>query len=95
MLWKLKDQAEGAGKRENAEKIKEKLEALKDVIPQIKTIEVGIGIDLPGSTWDIVLYTEFASQADLDAYQNHPKHQEAGIFIKLSAAGREAVDYII
>ncbi|MDC7228134.1 MAG: Dabb family protein [Spirochaetales bacterium] len=66
VMWKLKEQTEDGTMAENAATIKEKLEALSGEIPELKKVEVGIGIDLPGSTWDVVLYTEFESQAALD-----------------------------
>ncbi len=95
VMWKLKDSAEGTGKAENAAVMKQKLESLRNEIPGLKSIEAGIGIEHPGSTWDIVLYTEFDSQAELDAYQVHPLHQEAGKFIKMVTESRAAVDYTL
>ncbi len=93
VMWKLKDNADGRNKAENAILIKERLEALEGIIEELKDIEVGIGIDMPGSTWDLFLYTGFDSQADLDAYQIHPMHQEVGKIIKTAAEARQAVDY--
>ena len=42
VFWALKDEAEGHGKRENAEHIKELLEALVGVVPGLIKAEVGI-----------------------------------------------------
>lgn len=95
VMWKLKDSAEGNTKTENASILKVKLEDLKSVISGIDIIEFGIGFDLPGSSWDVVLYTEFSSQDDLDIYQSHPRHLEVGSFVKLVASERAAVDYIV
>ena len=42
VFWALKDEAEGHDKRENAEHIKELLEALVGVVPGLIKAEVGI-----------------------------------------------------
>ena len=42
VMWKLKDFAEGAGRQENAEKIKSLLEGLKGKIAEIINLEVGV-----------------------------------------------------
>ena len=93
VMWKLKQEASGRTKEENALLIKAGLEALNGVIDGLIDIEAGIGIDMPGSTWDIVLVSKFESQQYLDSYQQHPKHLEVGAIIKESAESRQAVDY--
>lgn len=45
VLWRLKDHAMGASKKENAEKLKSLLEALRDTIKEIKLLEVGINAE--------------------------------------------------
>ena len=45
VLWRLKDHAMGASKKENAEKLKSLLEALRDTIKEIKHLEVGINAE--------------------------------------------------
>ena len=42
VMWKLKEEAEGKTKKENAEIIKSSLESLKNKISEIVEIEVGI-----------------------------------------------------
>lgn len=59
VAWKLKDEAEGNNKEKNAKIIKENLERLKDVIKEIKHIEVGININTSNAAFDLVLYSEF------------------------------------
>lgn len=89
VMWKLKEE----NKKENAEKIKISLEALKCDIEEIVEIEVGIDINKSDAAYDVALYSTFNSQKDLDAYQVHPKHKEAGIFIKNVVINRIVVDY--
>jgi hypothetical protein len=93
VLWRLKEVAEGADKTANALIIKEKLEALQDKIPQVQKIEIGINFTTADNAADVVLYSEFASRADLDAYIVHPLHTEAGKFIRSVVAERRSADY--
>ncbi|WP_066871999.1 Dabb family protein [Clostridium mediterraneense] len=89
VMWKLKDE----NKEENALKIKKDLEALKSEISEIKEIEVGIDVNKSEAAYDVVLYSTFDSQEDLDNYQVHPKHKEAGVFIRQVVSSRVVVDY--
>ncbi len=95
VMWTLKDEAAGAGKADNARAMKQKLEALAGLIPSLGRIEVGIDVFAASPDCDVILYSEFASRADLDAYQVHPEHQKVVAFVKQVAASRSVVDYEI
>ena len=92
VMWKLKDFAEGRTKDENIKFVKESLENLVNLIPEIKHLEVGISIE-PG--FDAVLYSEFASLPDLQTYQNHPEHKKIAEYIGKVRENRVCGDYII
>lgn len=55
VMWKLKEYACGNTKEKNAQIIKEKLESLKDKIPGILKIEVGIDFSKTENSADVVL----------------------------------------
>lgn len=94
VMWKLKAEAEGKTKAENALIIKESLEALKGVAPTLVDIEVGLNDPAtPESNYDVVLNCTFASVADLNDYQVHPAHQAAAVYIKKVVEARVCVDY--
>ena len=93
VMWKLLDFAEGRSKSENIRYIKERLEALKQSIPEIKFLEVGESIT-PGG-YDAVLYTEFATPEDLAIYQNHPQHLEVSAYVAKVRVDRVVGDYIV
>ena len=95
VMWKLKDTAEGGSKAGNAEKMKTILETLKKEIPQIRFIEVGIDVSRTENSYDVMLYSEFASQADCGIYMKHPAHVQAAQFIGKVVTGRVLVDYDI
>jgi len=93
VMWKLKDFAEGARKSENAQNIKLQLEGLKNKIKEVSSLEVGININDSASSYDVVLYSEFANLEDLKKYQNHPEHVKVGDFIIKVRLDRKVVDY--
>ncbi len=94
VFFRLADNAEGKSKEENAILIKEKLENLKNLVPEIKMIEVGLNCpNAPKTDYDIALYTEFDSFDDLDAYQEHPEHKKVAAYIGKVKTSRAAVDY--
>jgi len=93
VMWTLKENAEGNTKEQNAQLIKEKLEALMGKVPQIRHIEVGISYRHEKEDLDVVLVSEFDSKKDLEDYQKHPIHHEANDFIKKVRAERYCVDF--
>ena len=94
ICFKLKDSAEGNPKSVNATLVKDNLLALKDKIKEIKHIEVGINSpQASADNFDMVLYTEFDSFADLEIYQKHPEHVKAADFIKKVRETRACVDF--
>lgn len=94
VFFSLAENAEGKAKAENAAIIKKELESLKNLIPEIKAIEVGINSpDAPQGNYDIALYSEFNNFADLDTYQEHPEHKKVAAYIGKVKTGRACVDY--
>lgn len=94
VLFKLADEAEGNSKAENAAIIKQRLETLKDSIPEILKMEVSINHpDAPAGNYDIVLDSEFKNLDDLQIYITHPEHQKVGEFIVKVRTERAAIDY--
>lgn len=93
VLWKLKEEADGLSRPQIAAKMKHDLEALVPVIPAIRHLEVGINCIPSEAAFDVALFSEFASRADLDAYMNHPAHQAVVGFVRRVVTARHVVDY--
>lgn len=94
-MWKLKDNAEGASRAENVQKLKERLEGCRDIVPGILDLQLGIATPGLESTYDIVMISDFADKAALDAYQNHPTHTALKGFAGAVREARQCVDYEI
>lgn len=93
VMWKLKDFAEGKSKAENARFMKENLEKLMGVVPQLKSAEVGINVKDSEMAYDAVLISEFENEADLAAYKVHPEHVKISSYCKKIRESRVVVDF--
>ena len=96
IIWRLKDSAGGRSKAENAQMIKEKLEARKGVVPGLLKVEVGIDMGpTPEFPWrgedasDVVFYSEWESRAALDAYMKNPDNH----FVRDARTERRVIDW--
>ena len=93
VMWKLKPEAEGHTAKENAQWMKEHLESLMGVVPQLKSCEVGVNIG--EGNYDACLVSTFDSMEDLAAYKVHPEHVKISSYCKLVRETRVACDYVI
>jgi heme-degrading monooxygenase HmoA len=93
VMWKLKEQAEGADRATNAAKLKALLETCRDIVPGIRRFEIGIATPGLEATYDVVLVSEFDSKAALDAYAVHPEHEKVKSFVAAVRDARQCIDY--
>jgi hypothetical protein len=93
VLWKLKDFAEGKSKKENAILVKEKLENLKSMIPNIVELRVGINLESIPANFDVALHSLFENIEDLNSYQKHKEHKTVAEWIGKIRETRTCVDY--
>jgi quinol monooxygenase YgiN len=95
VMWKLKEEAEGADRSTNAREMKRRLDDCASIVPGIITFEVALAQPDLEATYDVVLYSEFADRAALAAYIAHPVHQAVVPFIGAIREGRQCMDYEI
>lgn len=95
VMWKLKDEHEGRNRQQLAKELREMLESLKEIIDEIRHIEVGINLSGSDAACDVVLYSEFDSMEDLDVYQKHPEHVKVAQYLSDIRTERHVVDYEI
>lgn len=94
VMWRLHPEADGYGQADNAERARRALLALRDVIDDIVTLEVGIN-ELPGAdAADLVLVSSFHDYDALDRYQKHPAHQEVVALMGRIRAEKRSADFI-
>jgi hypothetical protein len=95
VMFSLKEEALGKTRSENAILIRQKLEDMKSKIPVIRKMEIGINHpEAPGSNYDLILFIEFDTLADLYHYQQHPAHLEVIEFIRKVRKDKATVDFL-
>ena len=103
VMWKFKEQHNGKSALENARWMKEQLEALVGVVPELLSAEVGIspaleqaaGAPAPAASgeYDACLVSTFTSPEALAAYKVHPKHKAISAYCKEARVKRLAFDW--
>lgn len=93
VLWKLKNEAEGADKATNLAKAKRLLEACATRTPGILKFEVAAAQPGLECSYDLILNSSFTDRAALDAYQQHPDHVAIKPFIGAIRLERQCMDY--
>ncbi len=93
VMWRLKENALGATKQENAEKLRQLLTELKSKVPQIVDLEVGINFDESEAAYDVALYSTFKNREDLDIYQKDAEHAKIKAFVAQIRTERVMADY--
>lgn len=92
VLFNFKEEAMGEKKKELIEIGKNALEELKNKIPELKKIQVGVNFLESSASYDLSLYTEFETQIDLDVYQDHPEHVKVKELFSQIVEKRAVVD---
>lgn len=82
VMWKLKEFAEGKTKAENALIMKESLERLVGIVPEIISLQVGINEKESDMAYDAVLISTFANAEALARYKVHPEHVKVSNYCK-------------
>ena len=72
---------------------KDRLLALRNKIPEIKEMEVGINIDPSERSFDAVLVSAFDSMEALRSYSVNPLHVAVSEFCKTIRTQSASVDY--
>ncbi|MBA2965126.1 MULTISPECIES: Dabb family protein [Ramlibacter] len=92
VMWTLRGDTP-AERRRHAALLADSFHSLRGRVPGLLHLEVGIDSSGVDYACDVVLYSEFASQADLDAYASHPEHLRVKREIGDLRTARHQVDY--
>ena len=95
VMWRFIDGANGKSKLQHAQWVKEHLEALVGVIPEVKALEVGVNVCVAGTAYDAVLVSAFEDADAMERYKVHPAHVEVAAYFKGITEGRAEADYNI
>lgn len=92
VLWNLRGNTP-AEKAANIALLKQRFESLRGRIPGMLHIEIGVDSSRIDYACDVALYSEFESQAALDAYAAHPEHLRVRQELGDMRTARYQVDY--
>ena len=92
VLWNVRgDTAEE--KRRNIEALRRSFHGLRGRIPGMLHLDIGVDSSRVDYACDVVLYSEFESQAALDGYAVHPEHLRVREELGAIRIARHQVDY--
>ena len=91
VMFKFKEE----NKDTNIQEVTKKLNALVELIPTLKTMEVGVDFSQTERAFDMSIYSTFDSKEDLKAYAVHNEHLKVVELIKSVTSESKVVDYIL
>ncbi|WP_349571107.1 Dabb family protein [Azotobacter salinestris] len=94
VMWNLRGDTDHE-RLKNIQKLKEAFESIRNEIPGLRTLEIGIDISNIDYACDVVLYTEFDSLEALQSYATHPAHLRVREELGNLRIARHQVDYFI
>jgi len=80
-------------KQRNVERLQQCFHGLRDCIPGLLYLEIGVDISKVDYACDVVLYSEFESWEALAAYATHPEHLRVRDELAGVRIARHQVDY--
>lgn len=92
VMWNIQGSPEEA-KATAIERVRAAFETLRGKIPGLLHIEIGVDRSGVDYACDVVLYSEFESQAALEAYALHPEHLRVKAELEGLRVARHQVDY--
>jgi hypothetical protein len=95
VMWRLREQAEGADIGVNIDKAKALLLSCAQVVPGIREFEVATATPGMDCTHDLVLHMLVDDAQVLAAYQNHPQHLAIKPFMKAVVQERCCMDFVV
>jgi hypothetical protein len=94
VMWDVRGDTPAA-KAEAIARLRASFHSLRGRIPGLLHLEIGADTSGADYACDVVLVSDFATQAALDAYATHPEHLRVKQEIEGLRIGRHQVDYPI
>lgn len=77
----------------DAEQARGRLDRLKGVVPQIRSLAVGVDFSRTAASYDLALVTTHEDRRALEGYREHPLHVEVLDWLGPRLTSRVVVDY--
>ncbi|MDB5897297.1 MAG: iron containing alcohol dehydrogenase family protein [Ramlibacter sp.] len=92
VMWNVRGESRDE-KLANIEKLKRSFHSLRGRVPGLLHLEIGVDTSSVDYACDVVLVSDFESQAALEAYAVHPEHLRVKNEIGDMRTHRHQVDY--
>ena len=92
VMWDVRG-ATADEKQRSIELVRSRFERLRGRVPGLLHLEIGVDASAVDYACDVVLFSEFESQAALDAYATHPEHLRVKQALGDLRIARHQVDY--
>jgi len=90
-MFKFRDES----KDSNIQEVVKRLNALVELVPELRSMEVGVNFTDSERAFDLSLYSTFDTKEGLQAYAVHPEHLKVVELIKSVTLESKVVDYEI
>jgi quinol monooxygenase YgiN len=94
VMWNVRGDTPQA-KADNVAKLRASFHSLRGKVPGLLRLEIGVDSSRVDYACDVVLVSDFESQAALDAYATHPEHLRVKQELGDIRIARHQVDYPI
>ena len=94
VMWDVRGDTPGS-KAANVERLRASFHSLRGRVPGLLRLEVGADTSGVDYACDVVLVSDFESQAALDAYASHPEHLRVRKELGELRIARHQVDYAV
>lgn len=91
VIFKFRDENKSA----NIAEVTKRLNALVELIPQLKKMEVGVNFTASERAFDLSIYATFDTKEDMAVYAIHPEHVKVVELIRAVTLESKIVDYIL
>ena len=91
VMFKFRDES----KDSNIQEVVKRLNALVELVPELRSMEVGVNFTDSERAFDLSLYSTFDTKEGLQAYAVHPEHLKVVELIKSVTLESKVVDYEI
>lgn len=93
VMWEFPDEVDGRSRADIVAEVRDRLAACAGLVEGMGTFRVVVPQEGLEASFDLLLDSEFASEAALQAYANHPTHRAVGDLIAATRTARHAFDY--
>ena len=93
VMWKVRGEA-ASERASSVALVRREFESLRGRIPGLSSLEIGVDTSCSQHACDVVLVSEFETQAALDAYGSHPEHLRVQRQLAGVRTERHHVDYV-